>query len=162
MRTSFTATSLYRLRPPAVAGTLRRVGTKATLPVVRPHRRPHRFGKLPAPTPCPTAQPSTPDAHARQPRLLVGQRGTTNIATASAPVVAIGFGARAPGPDAGRLGWIRRWAKPAGYSLGSKLAQYCAPGFLIFRFRLNSKNSYKIPKYIENGLNLRKIHSKLL
>jgi hypothetical protein len=98
-----------------------------------------------------------------RPRLLASQRGAANIATASAPTVVTGFGARERRDtvQAGQAGLATGPSQKAA-ALGRNSLGTVRRVFDFFCFRLNSKKSYKLLKYIENVLYLRKVHSKFL
>jgi hypothetical protein len=54
------------------------------------------------------------------------------------------------------------WARPSPKALGPKAWPNTVHHFSVFQNFKNSKNSFKVPKFIENRIKLRKIQSKFI
>jgi hypothetical protein len=77
------------------------------------------------------------------------------------PLISSGRGTALVG--VGQPGQNGRWARPTVLGLGPKAQPSTVRGFFYFSISfLNYRNSYKILKFVQNEIKLRKIRNKFL
>jgi hypothetical protein len=83
--------------------------------------------------------------------------GTRALQRAAQAVCPAGLGCQAVAQPAFRPTVHGRPPRPVGCSLGPVSARYCAGDFIVFLIVLNSKNCFKLPKFVETGRSVQKL-----